>query len=86
MQITRFDEANTYEAPEHYGMGCLRRQGKDVTVEKIYVVIEGQVTVQTDTGEYVLSRLDSCRLAPSEARTLHNGTNNTASILLVVPN
>lgn len=110
MQITRYDEAKPYEAPEHFGMACLRLQGKEATqtdtvwlglsqmlpgghtslkdaaVEKIYVVIDGQVTVQTNSGEFVLNRMDSCRLAPGEARALRNNTNKTASILLVMPN
>lgn len=110
MKITRYDTAQSYEAPEHFGISCLRLQGKDASetdtvwlglshilpgghtslkaadVEKIYLVIDGQVTVQTDNGENILDRLDSCRLAPGEARALHNRTNKPASILLVMPN
>jgi len=94
MQVTRFSEAPSYQAPEHYDMSCLRLQGKEATttdtiwlglshilpgghtslkdadVEKLYVVIEGEVTIQTDTEEFTLKRLDSCRLAPGEARAL----------------
>ena len=29
MHVTRLDDAQTYEAPNHFGMRCLRLQGKD---------------------------------------------------------
>ena len=54
-------------------------------VEKLYVVLEGQVTVVTDTAEVELSPFDSCRLAPGERRRLINRTDRSASILLVMP-
>lgn len=109
MQVTRFSEAPSYQAPEHYDMACLRLQGKEATttdtiwiglshilpgghtslkdadVEKIYIVVEGEVTIQTDSEEFTLGRLDSCRIAPGEARALHNKTNAPASILLAMP-
>jgi uncharacterized cupin superfamily protein len=55
------------------------------TVEKLYVVLEGRVTVVTDAGEVELSQHDSCRLAPGERRQLKNRTDRAASILLVMP-
>lgn len=58
---------------------------KDAAVEKIYVVVAGEVTVQTQDGSVTLGYLDSCRLAPGEARALFNRTNATASVLLVMP-
>ncbi len=59
---------------------------KDAAVEKIYVVVAGEVTVETPTQAVVLGFLDSCRLAPGEARALINRTNAPASILLAMPN
>lgn len=109
MQVTRYSQARSYEAPEHYDMRCLRLQGKEATttdtiwiglshilpggrtslrdapVEKIYVVVAGEVTVETETGAVTLGVLDSCRLAPGEARALVNRTNAPASILLAMP-
>lgn len=52
--------------------------------EKIYVVIEGAVTVRTDRSEATLGRLDSCVLAPGEARALFNKTNLPATVLLIM--
>ena len=54
-------------------------------VEKLYVVLEGTVTVITDTGEVDLDRYDSCRLATGEPRRLLNRTARPAAILLVMP-
>lgn len=39
----------------------------------------------TDEGEVTLGPLDSCRLAPSEARAVENRTNLPASMLVVMP-
>jgi uncharacterized cupin superfamily protein len=55
------------------------------TVEKLYVVLEGEVTIVTDSGEHVLRKFDSGRLAPGERRALKNHTNHPASILLAMP-
>ncbi|OCP20912.1 hypothetical protein BC360_25535 [Ensifer sp. LC163] len=58
---------------------------KDAAVEKIYIVVAGEVTVETSTDTVTLGFLDSCRLAPGEARALVNRTNAPASILLAMP-
>ena len=58
---------------------------KDATVEKIYIVVAGEVTVETGSECVTLGFLDSCRLAPGEARALANRTNAPASILLAMP-
>jgi glyoxylate utilization-related uncharacterized protein len=55
------------------------------TVEKLYVVLEGEVTISTDSGVHVLRKYDSGRLAPGEKRALKNHTNSPASILLAMP-
>lgn len=54
-------------------------------LEKVYVVVEGEVTVATDEGETVLHRLDSCWLAPGERRSIVNRTNLPASMLVIMP-
>jgi glyoxylate utilization-related uncharacterized protein len=55
------------------------------SVEKIYVVLDGEVTVSNGADEVVLAQWDSCRIAPGEARKLHNATKLQAAILLVMP-
>jgi quercetin dioxygenase-like cupin family protein len=54
-------------------------------LEKVYVVVEGEVTVTTEEGDIALGPLDSCRLAPGEARSILNRTNRPASMLVVMP-
>jgi quercetin dioxygenase-like cupin family protein len=53
--------------------------------EKVYVVLEGEVTVITSEGETVLGPLDSCLLAPNEERSVENRSNNIARMLVVSP-
>jgi hypothetical protein len=46
-------------------------------LEKVYVVIEGEVTIITDSGE--------ATLGPLEARAIENRTNMAATMLVVMP-
>ncbi|MBZ0140137.1 MAG: cupin domain-containing protein [Pseudorhodoplanes sp.] len=52
--------------------------------EKIYVVLEGEIIVRTEAGEYTLGPLDSCHLAPNEARAIENRNNTVASVLVIL--
>jgi quercetin dioxygenase-like cupin family protein len=53
---------------------------------KIYIVIEGEVTVTLASGEAtVLRRLDSCYIPPGEAREVRNKDNTVASMIVVMP-
>ena len=54
-------------------------------LEKVYVGIEGELTVVTDNGEDVLRPMDSCYLAPNEGRSIINRTNKIATILVIMP-
>ena len=54
-------------------------------VEKIYVVLDGEVTISNGQTEIRLKRWDSCRIAPAEGRQLRNDTEQSATILLVMP-
>jgi quercetin dioxygenase-like cupin family protein len=54
-------------------------------IEKVYVVVEGEVTIVTEEGETVLVRFDSVRLAPGERRAVENRTNLPALMLVVMP-
>ncbi len=55
-------------------------------LERVYVVIDGEVTVTTSDGETVLGPLDSCRIAPFEERAVENRTNKVVTMLVVMPN
>jgi quercetin dioxygenase-like cupin family protein len=52
--------------------------------EKIYVVLEGEIVVCTEAGEFTLGPLDSCHLAPNEARAIENRNNTVASVLVIL--
>jgi uncharacterized cupin superfamily protein len=54
-------------------------------LEKVYVVIEGEVVIVTDEGETPLGVLDSCRLAAGERRAIENRSNRTAYMLVAMP-
>lgn len=109
MEVTRYDEAPSYEAPGHFECYGLRLQGFEVSktrtfwmsishflptggcemaatpVEKVYFVLDGEVTIITDDGETVLKKYDSCYLAPNEARAIANRTNSPATMLVAIP-
>ncbi|WP_299473315.1 cupin domain-containing protein [uncultured Roseibium sp.] len=60
--------------------------GPDSTpFEKVYVVLEGEMTVIADGTETVLKKYDSCTIAPDEVRTIENRSNHTSTMLVVIP-
>lgn len=55
-------------------------------LEKIYVVIEGSITIELADGEtHLLSRLDSCFIPGGEARAIRNESNMVATMLVIMP-
>ena len=55
-------------------------------LEKIYVVLEGEITVELVNGEtHTLGPLDSCYIGGGEARAIRNDGNAVASMLVVMP-
>ncbi len=60
--------------------------GPDSTpFEKIYVVLDGEITVIVDGHETVLARFDSCTIAPGEVREIVNRRNDVCTMLVVIP-
>lgn len=55
------------------------------TVGKIYVVIEGEVTIQVGDAVEVLGKLDSCFIPAGEARAVRNDSNTVAAMLVLMP-
>ena len=53
--------------------------------EKVYVVVEGELTLTTDENEQVLCALDSCVIPAGEYRAIVNRTNRVASMLVIIP-
>lgn len=55
-------------------------------LEKIYVVLAGQVTIELGDGTtHVLDRLDSCYIPGGEARAIRNDGNDVATMIVVMP-
>jgi quercetin dioxygenase-like cupin family protein len=53
---------------------------------KIYVVIDGEVTVRLGSGEVtVLRKLDSCFIPAGEPREVCNKSNAMASMIVIMP-
>ncbi len=71
------------------GLSCFLPGGgaeSDATpLEKVYMVLDGMVTVATDDGDTELGPLDSCYLSAGERRSIVNNTNRPASMLVVMP-
>ncbi len=63
--------------------GGVEFSGEDQINEKVYVVIEGQVTVKSKTEEYILNPMDALYIAPHEGRSILNNTNKPASMLVI---
>ncbi len=60
--------------------------GPDSTpFEKVYVVLEGEMTVIVSGAETVLQEMDSCTIAPGELRELINRSNHVCKMLVVIP-
>jgi len=60
--------------------------GPDSTpFEKVYVVIEGEMTVIVDGKETVLKKLDSCTINANEVREIINRSHEVCSMVVVIP-
>jgi glyoxylate utilization-related uncharacterized protein len=53
---------------------------------KVYVVLEGEITVTTADGDTVLGKYDSCYLPPNTERAIINATNHVVQMLVFSPN
>lgn len=60
--------------------------GPDSTpFEKVYVVLDGEITCSAGGEEATLGRYDSLTIAPGEERVLENRSNLTCTMLVVIP-
>ncbi len=109
MLVKRFEAAESYEAPNHWGVAGLRLQGFEdggptnqwvglsqflpgggagpdsTPFEKVYVVLEGEMTVTIDGADTVLGPMDSATIAPHEVRKIENRSNHVCKMLVVMP-
>ena len=60
--------------------------GPDATaLEKVYVVLAGEITVSAEGESHVLRPLDSVRIGPNVERTVVNSSNDVATMLVILP-
>jgi quercetin dioxygenase-like cupin family protein len=53
-------------------------------VEKIYVVLSGEITITVEEGEFTLGELDSCVIKANEARSIVNNSHHVATMLVIM--
>ncbi len=109
MHLKRFEDAQPYEAPNHFACHGLRLQGFEengptnqwvglsqflpgggagpdsTPFEKVYVVLDGEMTVIVDDQETVLGPMDSCTIPANEVRKIENRNNTICKMLVVIP-
>jgi quercetin dioxygenase-like cupin family protein len=57
---------------------------EDSPTEKVYIVLEGEITVKTKKEEFTLGPLDVIYIAPNEGREIINKTNKPVSMLVII--
>ena len=57
---------------------------EDSSTEKVYLVLDGEITVKSKDEEIKLGPMDSLYLAPYEGREIINNTNKPVTMLVVV--
>ena len=109
MLIKHFEDAEAYEAPNHWDFSGLRLQGFEdggptsqwigfsqflpgggagpdsTPFEKVYVVLEGEMTIEWDDQTVVLRAMDSCTIPPGQTRRIENKSNHVCKMLVVMP-
>lgn len=59
---------------------------EDNPEEKVYFVLEGEITVRNSDETIVLKKWDSVYLGPNEGREVVNNTNKPATMLVTITN
>jgi len=109
MHVKRFQDAQPYDAPNHFGVVGLRLQGFEeggptnqwvglsqflpgggagpdsTPIEKVYVILEGEMTVIIEGEETVLRAFDSCTIPAGEIRKIENRSNHVCKMMVVIP-
>lgn len=57
--------------------------GDDAPVDKVFLVLDGEITFKTKTEEVTLGPMDSVYFAPNEGRVIINKTNKPVSVLVI---
>ena len=57
---------------------------EDSPTEKVYLVLDGEITVKSKTEEITLGPMDSLYVAPFEGREIINKINKPATMLVII--
>ena len=57
---------------------------EDSPTEKVYIVLDGEITIKSKTEEFTLGPMDSLYIAPFEGREIINKTNKIVTMLVCV--
>ena len=57
---------------------------EDSPTEKIYFVLNGEITVKSKNETFVLGKYDSIFIGPNEGREMINETNEVATVLVII--
>jgi mannose-6-phosphate isomerase-like protein (cupin superfamily) len=77
------------EAP--YWVGCsyylpgAKAEWDASPLDKVYIVLEGELTMAFEDQEVKLGPMDSIFIGPNENREVRNDTNSVATMLVVMP-
>ena len=57
---------------------------EDSPTEKFYLVLDGEISVKTKTGECTIGCMEGLYLAPNEGREIINKTNKPVTMLVAI--
>jgi glyoxylate utilization-related uncharacterized protein len=64
--------------------GGVEFSGADSTEEKVYFILDGELTVKGENEEFVLGKWDSLYIGPGENRSIINNASKPATMIIVV--
>ena len=68
-----------------YYLPGARAEMSAAPLDRVYIVLDGELTVEFEDETVVLRRLDSVYIGPNETREARNATNGLVTILVVMP-
>ena len=77
-------EASFWTGISYYLPGA-RAEMSAAPLERVYVVLDGELTVEFEDETVTLKPLDSVYIGPNETREARNDTNRVVSMLVVMP-
>lgn len=84
MQHASLGSAAPYWVGCSYYLPGAKAEWDASSLHKIYIVLDGTLTIATDDGEVTLHAMDSVYLAPNERREVRNDTHRVATMLVVM--